>query len=134
MYDDNGQELFGRDWRYRPPMTVLLPAKFSYEVRTDSRDHDGLRTSRIIELQPFVDLFDCPAAIGGDYMFMAGGWRYVLPTWSIGRIEVDIFTENYLLLPEDKHRREVYDRLNKAGYYYQIIGEMEFINIKRTQQ
>ena len=131
MYDDHGQELFGHDGRHNPPLTILLPARFSYEFANQNRDHDGVRSKRLAELQPFAELFDCPTAIGGDYLFMNGGWRYLLPTWRHGAIEIDIFRENYLLLPEDNHRREVYEILNQAGYYYQIIGEKEFINIKR---
>lgn len=131
-WDDEG--LFWRDMRHRQPPTIMLPARFSYEIMNDNRDHDGLRSRRIAELDVFAEIFDCPGAIGGDSIYMAGGWRYVLPTWSMGRIEIDIFRENYLLLPEQDHRLEVYDRLNKAGYYYQIIGEQEFINIKRTEQ
>ena len=131
MFDDYHDDLFGHDGRYKPPLTVLLPARFSYEDHGEDKTYDSTRTRRLKELQQFVELFDCPAAIGGDYLFMNGGWRYLLPTWSHGYIEIDIFRENYLLLPEPHKRTEVYDILNKAGYYYQIVGEQEFINIKR---
>ena len=131
MYDDNGENLFGHDMRHKPPLVVMLPARFAYEFINDKRDYDGTRTKRMAELLPFIKLFDCPAAIGGDYIYMSGGWRYVLPTWNLGRIEIDIFLENYLLLPEENHRRAVYEILNKAGYFYQVVGDREFINIKR---
>ena len=129
-WDDEG--LFGRDMRHRQPPQILLPARFAYEYINDKRDYDGLRSRRIAELEVFAEIFDCPGAVGGDSIYMAGGYRYVLPTWRLGRIEIDIYRENYLLLPEQDHRLEVYERLNKAGFYYQIIGEKEFINIKRT--
>ena len=85
------------------------------------------------ELDKFIVLFDAPGIIGGDYMFMSNCWRYVIPTWDYGRIEVDVFKENYLLLPEQKHRIHICNRLNTAGYSFQIIGELKFINIKRLR-
>lgn len=129
MTDD--EQLFGHDMRHHPPLRIMPTAQFIHEYITDNRQWDGIRRQRKKELDKFVVLFDAPGIIGGDYMFMPSGWRYVIPTWDYGRIEVDVFKENYLLLPEQKHRKNICKKLSQAGYSFQLIGELQFINIKR---
>ena len=129
MTDD--EQLFGHDMRHHPPLRIMPTSRFAYEHITDNRQYDGIRRKRMKELDKFIVLFDAPGIIGGDYMFMSSCWRYVIPTWDYGRIEVDVFKENYLLLPEQEHRIHICDRLKTAGYLFQIIGELKFINIKR---
>lgn len=83
------------------------------------------------ELQAFADLFDSPAIVGGDYMYMCS-LRYVLETWSLGRIEIDIFRENYLILPQECYRMKVCQALKIAGYAYKVVGSNGFLDIKRN--
>lgn len=128
MYDWNDDDLFGHDGRHKPPF-VFLPAKFSRRSRNISR-----KCQLEKELESLEELLDCPKAIGGDYMFMSTALRYVLFTWSVGRIEVDVLSTHFLLLPEDTYRDAIYARLNNAGYYYQIVGDLKFIKIKRHEK
>lgn len=128
MYDWDDDDLFGHDGLHKPPF-VYLPAKFSRRSRNISRKWQLEK-----ELESLEELFDCPKAIGGDYMFMSTALRYVLFTWSVGRIEVDILSTHFLLLPEETYRDAIYARLNNAGYYYQIVGDLQFIKIKRHEK
>lgn len=52
-------------------------------------------------------------------------------TWKYGRIEVDIFKENVIISTEADHRHDIISRLNRGGFFYQIIGEEQLINIRR---
>lgn len=127
MSDDN--DIFGHDGRHKPPLTILPAAKYRNELRYIS--HDVSRQRRMEELQAFAEIFDSPAVFGGDYMYMCG-LRYVLETWSLGRIEIDIFRENYLILPQKGHRMKVCQALKSAGYAYNVVGVNGFLNIKRN--
>lgn len=139
MYDQQDDELFGHDCRHRPPFSYLpaKPSRFeclrqrSQYFRHQSRKRNQNIDSLVSQLE---ELFDCPKAIGGDYMFMSTALRYVLFTWSVGRIEVDVLSTHILLLPEDTYRDAIYARLNNAGYYYQIVGDSQFIKIKRHEK
>lgn len=128
MYDWDDDDLFGHDGRHKPPF-VYLPAKFSGSSQNIRRKWQLEK-----ELESLEELLDCPKAIGGDYMFMSTALRYVLFTWSVGRIEVDVLPTHFLLLPEETYREAIYARLNNAGYYYQIVGDLKFIKIKRHEK
>ena len=128
MYDWEDDDLFGHDGRHKPPF-VYLPAKFSRRSQNIRRKWQLEK-----ELESLEELLDCPKAIGGDYMFMSTALRYVLFTWSVGRIEVDVLSTHFLLLPDETYRDAIYARLNNAGYYYQIVGDLQFIKIKRHEK
>ena len=122
---DSGDEgLFGRDMCHRPPLTIL-PA-----VRTGMRCA-RYRQKMISELWPLADLLDAAAILGSDYTIPSSCGRFVLPTWSYGRVEVDLFTDVMLILPEEEYRKDVCMKLERLFVTYDVVGELQFIRIKR---
>lgn len=130
MYDEADDGLFGHDGRHMPLPTIALPARGCARGRLS----DVHRRFYAKQLEPFEELFDAPASLGSYDPFYNSGRRFMLPTWDYGRIEADVFRENILLLPEEDFREQVCEKLNRAGYRYQIVGEQEFININKNER